>query len=65
MKLSDAPLICRTNVSGKDTSGYEATHTGGLNILERGRPTATWARVSPSVLCEIDHYVQALPGRQT
>jgi myosin-crossreactive antigen len=64
MKLSDASLVGRANVSYNDTSDYEATHKGALNLLEKGRSTATWARVSASVLGEIDDFVQALAGRQ-
>jgi len=64
MKLSDASLIRRADVSSHDPSAYEATHKGALNMLEKGRSTATWARVSASVLGEIDDFVQALAGRQ-
>jgi hypothetical protein len=63
MKLSDASLIGPSDVRCNDTSGYEATHQGALNILEKGRPASTWARVSPAVLGEIDQYVHALAGR--
>ena len=63
MKLSDGSLIGRADVRCNDTSGYEATHKGALNILEKGRPASTWARVSPAVLGEIDQYVNALAGR--
>jgi hypothetical protein len=64
MKHSDAFLIGLANVFNNDTSDYEATHKGALNMLEKGRSTATWARVSASVLGEIDDFVQALAGRQ-
>ena len=63
MKLCDASLIGRADVRFNDTSGYEATHRGALNILEKARPTSTWARVSPAVLGEIDQYVHALAAR--
>jgi hypothetical protein len=63
MKLVDASLRSRENLSHHDTAGYEATHTGARNVLEKGRPTATWARVSPAVLGEIDQYVHALAAR--
>jgi hypothetical protein len=63
MKLVDASLRSRANLSHHDTAGYEASHTGALNVLEKGRPTATWARVSPAVLGEIDQYVHALAAR--
>ena len=62
MKLVDASQISRTDVLHHDTGGYEATHRGALNVLEKGRPTATWARVSPAVLGEIDQYVRARAG---
>ena len=63
MKRSEASLIGRADVRFHDKSGYEASHTGALNILGKGRPTASWARVSPEVLGEIDRYVHALEGR--
>jgi hypothetical protein len=63
MKLVDATLRSRANLSHRDTDGYEATHRGALNPLEKGRPTATWAWVSPAVLGEIDQYVHALARR--
>ena len=63
MKLVDASLNSRADLSDHDTAGYEATHTGARNVLEKGRPTATWARVSPAVLGEIDQYVRALAAR--
>jgi hypothetical protein len=63
MKLVDASLRSRANLSQHDTAGYEASHTGALNVLEKGRPTATWARVSPAVLGEIDQYIHALAAR--
>jgi len=65
MKLNVASRNGLADVSYQDTSSYEATHKGGLSILERGRPTATWSRVSPAILGEIDHYVQALAGPWT
>jgi hypothetical protein len=34
-----------------------------LNMLEKGRPMATWARVSRVGHGEIDWYVHALAGR--
>jgi hypothetical protein len=64
MKLSDAFLIGLANVfNNSDTSDYEATHKGALNMLEKGRSMATWARVSRVGLGEIDWYVHALAGR--
>lgn len=63
MKLIAASPAGPAHVSYHDMSGYEATHKGALNILEKGRPTATWARVSPAVLGEIDRYVHALVAR--
>jgi hypothetical protein len=63
MKLSDASLIRRADVSSHDPSAYEAIQKGALNILGRGRPAATWERVSPTTLGEIDHSVYALAGR--
>jgi hypothetical protein len=63
MKLSDAFLIGLANVSDNDTSDYEATHRGALNVLEKGRPMATWARVSRAGLGEIDSYAHALARR--
>jgi hypothetical protein len=63
MKFVDASLISRNSDIHQDVGGYEATHRGALNVLEKGRPTATWARVSPAVLGEIDQYVLALAGR--
>ena len=63
MKRVDASLRSRANLSHHDTPDYEATHTGARNVLEKGRPTATWARVSPAVLGEIDQYVHALAAR--
>jgi len=65
MKLDVVSRNGRADVSYHDTSVYEATHKGGLSILERGRPAATWSRVSPAILGEIDHYVHALAGRRT
>jgi len=53
----------RADVSCQDTSLYEATHKGGLSILERGRPAASWCAVSPAVLGEINRYVRARAGR--
>lgn len=64
MKLRDASLIGRADVLYADTSGYEATHQGALNILDKGRPSSAWARVSPAVLGEIDQYVNALMARE-
>jgi len=63
MKRSDEPRNVRTDVRFHDRSGYEASHQGALNILEKGRPTPPWSRVSPAVLGEIDQYVHALAGR--
>jgi hypothetical protein len=63
MKLSNASLNRRTSTSCGYTSGYEVTHQGALNILEKGRPAATWSRVSPAILGDIDHYVHALARR--
>ena len=65
MKRSEASLIGRADVGLHDKSGYEASHRGALSILGKGRPTASWARVSPEVLGEIDEYVYALAGRWT
>lgn len=65
MKLSAGSRNGRADLSYHDTSAYEATHKGGLSILERRRPTATWSRVSPTVLGEIDQYVHARAGRRT
>jgi hypothetical protein len=63
MKLNVASRLGRADVSYHDTSAYEATHKGALNILGKGRPAASWARVSPAVLGEIDQYVHAHAGR--
>jgi hypothetical protein len=63
MKLSDASLIRRADVSSHDPSAYEAIPKGALNILGRGRPAAPWERVSPAIFGEIDHSVYALAGR--
>jgi hypothetical protein len=63
MKLNVVSRGGRADVSYHDTSAYEATHRGGLSILERGRPTATWSRVSPAILGDIDQYVNALARR--
>jgi hypothetical protein len=65
MKLNAGCRSVSADVTYHDTSAYEATHRGGLSVLERGRPTATWSRVSPAILGEIDHYVHALAGRRT
>jgi len=63
MKLSNASQNSRTGTPGDYLSDYEATHHGALNILEKGRPPATWSRVSPAILGDIDHYVHALARR--
>jgi hypothetical protein len=63
MKPSHASQIRRAAISRGDLSRYEATHPGGLSILEKGRPTSSWSPVSPVVLGDIDHYVYALAGR--
>ena len=63
MKPSHASPIRRAAISRDDLSLYEATHPGGLSVLEKGRPAASWSRVTPVVLREIDCYVDALPGR--
>jgi hypothetical protein len=63
MKLGNASLNRRTSVPGDHASDYQATHQGPLNILGEGRPTVTWSRVSPAILGDIDHYVQALARR--
>jgi hypothetical protein len=63
MKLSNASQNSRPGISGDHLSGYEASHQGALDILGRGRTTATWSRVSPAVLVDIDHYVHALARR--
>jgi hypothetical protein len=65
MKLSSAFLNRQTRTSCDHTGNYEATHQGALNILEKGRTTAAWSRVSPAILGDIDHYVHALAGRRT
>jgi hypothetical protein len=63
MKLGNASLNRRTTVPGDHASDYQAAHQGPLNILEEGRPTASWSWVSPAVLGDIDTYVQALVRR--
>ena len=63
MKLSNASQNSRTGTPGDYPSGYEATHQGALDILGKGRPTAAWSRVSPTILGDIDHYVHALARR--
>ncbi len=64
MKLSNASRNHRSRIRGDHTSDYEATRPGALNILAKSRPTATWPRVSPAILGDIDHYVYALARRQ-
>jgi hypothetical protein len=64
MKPSHASQIRQAAVTRGDMSRYEASHRGGLSILERSRPTAFWSRVSPAILCEIDRHVHALAGRR-
>lgn len=64
MKLNAASRNGRAVISHHDTSAYEATHEGGLNILAKGRPTASWSQVSPEILGDIDHYVHALAGHR-
>jgi hypothetical protein len=64
MKLSNPSQKSRIGIHGDSSSGYETAHQGALNILGKGRPTAAWSRVSPTVLGEIDHYVHALARRQ-
>jgi hypothetical protein len=63
MKPNVASRSGRADVSYHDTSAYDAAHRGGLSILESGRPTAAWSRVSPAILGDIDHYVHALARR--
>ena len=63
MKRSEASCTGRADVRLHAKSSYETSHQGGLNILEKSRPTAGWSRVSPAVLGEIDQYVHALARR--
>jgi len=65
MKLEVVSRTGRADLSRYDTSVYEASHKGGLSILDGGRPAATWSRVSPAILGEIDDYVHALAGRRS
>jgi hypothetical protein len=51
----------RADVSHYGASGYQVTGGGALEILDRtGRAPASWSRVSPAVLGEIDRYVRTL-----
>lgn len=63
MKMNAVSRNGRADLSHYDISAYEATHQGGLNILAKARPTATWSLVSPTILAEIDHYVHAQARR--
>ena len=64
MKLNAASRNGRAAISHHDTSAYEATHEGGLNVLAKGGPTASWLQVSPEILGEIDRYVRTLAGHR-
>jgi len=59
-----ASLMVRPEVSYYGgASGYGVTGTGAPDAFElEGRPTAPWARVSPTVLREIEGYVRDRVG---
>lgn len=61
MKGFVASMMVRPEVSYHGgATGYGVTGTGAPDAFElEGRPTAPWARVSPTVLREIDCYVHA------
>jgi hypothetical protein len=64
MKRIVSCLFSRAHVSHHGGCGHGLTDDGPLSIFDQeGRPTATWSSVSPAVLCHIDEYVYALPGR--
>jgi hypothetical protein len=61
MKPSVSTPTGRADVSHYGASGYQVTGGGTLRSLDRaGRAPATWSRVSPAVLGEIDRYVRTL-----
>jgi hypothetical protein len=63
MNTSNASLNRASSPSAHLLSGYEATHQGGLNVLGKGRTTASWSQMSPQILGDIDVYVHALARR--
>jgi hypothetical protein len=66
MKRIGSSLFSRAHVSHHGRSGRGLTYDGPLSIFDQeGWPTATWSWAVPAVLCDIDGYVHALPGRQT
>jgi hypothetical protein len=65
MKLIAPLLTGRSDDTYFAASDYERTHQGALSILAKSRPTASWSRVSPAVLGEIDQYVRAHAGLHT
>jgi hypothetical protein len=64
MKGFVASMMVRPEVAYHGgASAYGVTGTGAPDAFElEGRPTAPWARVSPTVLREIDRYVRARVG---
>lgn len=64
MKRIVTSLLSWVDVPQRGRSGHGLIYDGPLSIFDQdGWPTATWSRVSPVVLCEIDEYVHALARR--